>query len=180
MTLTGMSYAETDMTLPKPVHIQGPLLGQAHVCEPILRSLPDWFGIESAIQRYRVEIDALPTFLAAADDGVAGFLTLKQHTDSAAEIYVMGLYPALHRRGVGRALVDRATETLSRAGVEYLQVKTLGPARSAEYYAATRAFYTALGFRPLEDIKQRCKVVHTVKGLIGGPTSRCSGQRLRC
>lgn len=37
-------------------------------------------------------------------------------------------------------------------GAEYLQVKTLGPSRSDERYAATRAFYAALGFRSLEEL----------------------------
>jgi len=37
------------------------------------------------------------------------------------------------------------------AGVEYLQVKTLGPSRPDDNYAATRAFYESVGFRPLEE-----------------------------
>ena len=32
--------------------ITNPGLGQAALCEPILRSLPDWFGIESALVNY--------------------------------------------------------------------------------------------------------------------------------
>jgi ribosomal protein S18 acetylase RimI-like enzyme len=35
-----------------------------------------------------------------------------------------------------------------------MQVKTLGPSRPDEHYAKTRAFYEALGFRPLEEFKQ--------------------------
>jgi ribosomal protein S18 acetylase RimI-like enzyme len=134
--------------------IQGPFLRQSQVCEPILRSLPDWFGIESALQRYVVEIDTLPTFIALMEQKVVGFLTLKQHTAYAAEIYVMGLYPEVHRRGLGRALVQHAENTLSQAGVDYLQVKTLSPSREDEHYARTRAFYYTVGFRPLEEIEQ--------------------------
>lgn len=44
------------------LNIKGPLLGQALVCEPILRSLPEWFGIEEAIVRYLAEIASLPVF----------------------------------------------------------------------------------------------------------------------
>ena len=36
--------------------------------------------------------------------------------------------------------------------VEYLQVKTLGPSDPSEHYAATRHFYSARGFRPLEEL----------------------------
>jgi len=37
-------------------------------------------------------------------------------------------------------------------GVEFLQVKTLGPSYADAGYAKTRRFYTAMGFRPLEEI----------------------------
>jgi hypothetical protein len=36
-------------------------------------------------------------------------------------------------------------------GVEFLQVKTLGPSHSDPGYALTRQFYGSLGFRPLEE-----------------------------
>lgn len=145
---------ENSMDPLKPGSVQGPLLGQSQVCEPILRSLPDWFGIESALQQYVAEINTLPTFIAVIEQSVVGFLTLKQHTAYAAEIYVMGLYSDVHRRGLGRALVEYAEDMLSRAGVEYLQVKTLSPSQEDEHYARTRAFYGAMGFRPLEEIVQ--------------------------
>ena len=44
------------------LNIKGPLLEQALVCEPILRSLPAWLGIEEAIVRYLAEIASLPVF----------------------------------------------------------------------------------------------------------------------
>ena len=37
--------------------IDGPLFGKSSACEPIIRSLPDWFGIEEAIVQYAREID---------------------------------------------------------------------------------------------------------------------------
>ena len=59
--------------------IRGPLLGQGAICEPILRALPAWFGIEEAIVHYVNEIDQLPTFLACQQDQVLGFVSLKVH-----------------------------------------------------------------------------------------------------
>jgi ribosomal protein S18 acetylase RimI-like enzyme len=134
--------------------IRGPFLGKASICEPILRSLPEWFGVEAAIRQYALDVDAQPTFLAFAGDQVVGFLTLKYHTAYAAEIYVMGIDPQYHRLGFGRALVERAELLLRQEGLEYLQVKTLGPSVDYEYYARTREFYAAMGFRPLEELKQ--------------------------
>lgn len=137
-----------------PPLLQGPLYQQASLCEPILRSLPGWFGIEASILNYLAEMDYLPTFLARDADQVAGFLTLKQHTPYAAEIYVMGLLPAYHHHGLGRVLVHQAEAWLRGQGVEYLQVKTLSPSDPDENYAKTRTFYTAVGFRPLEELPQ--------------------------
>ncbi len=116
-----------------------------------MRSLPDWFGIEEAIVNYVAEIDHLPTFLAGDADGTVGFVSLKQHNPYSAEVYVMAIRPEAHRQGVGRALIEQAQEWLKGQEVEYLQVKTLGPSHSDAGYAKTRAFYAAVGFRPLEE-----------------------------
>ena len=118
------------------------------LCRRVLEALPDWFGLPDAVERYVREVAALPT-LAVGD---VGFLTLKVHTDTAAEIYVMGVLQEHHRTGIGTALVEAAEDLLRGTGIEYLQVKTLGPSRPDEHYAATRRFYEARGFRPLEEL----------------------------
>ena len=132
----------------------GPHFGQAAACEPILRALPQWFGLEASLVQYVQDIDALPTFLAEQGGRALGFLTLKRHTPCAAEIYVMGVRPEAHRQGLGRTLVQRAEAYLRQEQVEYLQVKTLGSSQPDPGYAQTRAFYAALGFQPLEEFKQ--------------------------
>jgi ribosomal protein S18 acetylase RimI-like enzyme len=133
--------------------VKGPALNQASVCEPILRALPDWFGIEEANAQYIQDIEALPTFIAYANNDPVGFLTLKQHNVYAAEVYVMGVKPTTHRQGIGRVLLTHAEAHLRQQNVEYLQVKTLGPSHPDNPYARTRAFYRAMGFRPLEELK---------------------------
>jgi GNAT superfamily N-acetyltransferase len=127
--------------------IEGPLLHCSSVCIPLLRSLPDWFGLEEAILDYERQVESLPTFLANTDGSVVGFLSLKQHN----EFLVMAVHPDFHQRGIGRALVDAAEAHARSLGIEYLQVKTLGPSRPDEQYAGTRLFYAVLGYRPLEE-----------------------------
>jgi len=131
--------------------ISGPLMGRSADCEPILRALPDWFGIEEAIVQYVGEIDRLPTFLAVGPgDRVLGFLSVRQHTPYAAEVYVMGIRSEAQRQGLGRALMAAAEDYTRGLGVEYLQVKTLAASDPDVHYARTRLFYEAMGFRPLE------------------------------
>ncbi len=131
--------------------VYGPLLGQSGLCAPILRALPDWFGIESATRQYIQDIDGLPTFLAQIESETIGFLSLKLHNSYAAEIHVMGILPGWHKQGIGRALLEAAQNWLRTQGVEYLQVKTLSASHPDPFYARTRAFYNRLGFRPLEE-----------------------------
>jgi ribosomal protein S18 acetylase RimI-like enzyme len=134
--------------------IERPLLSTSKECEPILRSLPHWFGIESAIVQYVKEIDNLPTFLARIHRSTQGFITIKRHNCYSAEIYVMGVMSQQHRKGIGRELVRMAEAYLRREGTEFLQAKTLSPSREDEGYANTRAFYSAMGFKPLEEFEQ--------------------------
>ncbi|AXH94793.1 N-acetyltransferase [Ornithinimicrobium avium] len=89
----------------------------------ILASLPDWFGIPEANEHYVRAGARLPGYLASVDDRV-----------------------------VGVALVDALEEDLRADGAQVLQVKTVGASFEDEGYAATRAFYEARGFLPLQEV----------------------------
>lgn len=124
--------------------------GSGALCRQLLDQLPDWFGIPEAIDEYVAKAQRATALVAIADGREVGLLTLVRHTPFAAEIDVMAVTPDHHRRGVGRAMVDRAERVLALDGVEYLQVKTLADTVEYEPYARTRAFYAACGFRPLQ------------------------------
>ena len=134
--------------------IRGPLSGQGTRAEGILRALPGWFGIEQAIVDYARAADALPTFVADRGEETVGFLTLKPTSAHAIEVHVMAVLPGEHRRGVGRALVERAAVYARGEGFTLLHVKTLAPSDPDPSYAATRVFYAAVGFMPLEEPPQ--------------------------
>ena len=125
--------------------------GEAAECENILRSLPEWFGIEEAILDYREAIAAMETHVATLEGRIAGFVTLQFHNEHSAEIHVMAVRAEFHRQGVGRALVDCGVRQALARSAEYLEVKTLGPSRESLPYARTRAFYLSRGFLPLEE-----------------------------
>jgi GNAT superfamily N-acetyltransferase len=130
----------------------GPDLGLAAVCEPVLRALPDWFGLERAVQQYIHDIEIMPTILANVNGQVLGFLTIKVHNPYAAEIHVMGVLPEAHHQGIGRVMLERAEAYLRQQNIEYFQVKTLSSVHPDPGYVKTRAFYQAMGFRPLEEL----------------------------
>ncbi len=132
--------------------IAGPLTGRGALCEELLRGLPDWFGIEASIVEYRRAVEGLATFVAEVDGEAAGLLALRPTSPAALELHVMAVRREHHRRGIGRALVERAAAYGHAEGFSLLHVKTLAPAIEDEGYAGTRAFYEAMGFMPLEVI----------------------------
>jgi GNAT superfamily N-acetyltransferase len=122
--------------------------GGGPVCEQVLAQLPGWFGMPEANDDYRQKADANPTAVA----GDSGFLTLVRHSLHAAEIYVMGVVPLMHRSGVGRSLLGAAESRLRSEAVEFLQVKTLSASAGDEGYSRTLAFYQSMGFVVLEEM----------------------------
>lgn len=129
--------------------------------ERLLRKLPAWFGIESAIAGYIEAARTLPAYLAWPEGPQApgyppglpaGVLLAVRHFPSSAEIYLMAVDPAVHRQGAGRALIAALEADLAADRVEFLHVKTLGPALPDPGYARTRQFYASAGFQPLEEI----------------------------
>ncbi len=133
--------------------------------ERLLRMLPGWFGIESSVVEYVAVACTRPAYLAWPDvqqaaqpGGVlpaarpCGVLLAARHSPASAEIYLMAVDPAWHRRGAGRALVAALEADLVADGVEFLQVKTQGPGRPDAGYEKTRKFYASIGFQPLEEI----------------------------
>ena len=124
--------------------------------ERLLRMLPGWFGIESSVHEYIADARTWPAYQAWPDGQRAaqpsGVLLAARHFPASAEIHLMAVDPAWHRRGAGRALVATLEADLVAAGVEFLQVKTQGPGRPDAGYEKTRQFYRGVGFRPLEEI----------------------------
>lgn len=134
------------------VRILAPATGLAAACEPILRGLPAWFGIEPTIVKYVETIDQTPTVLAMHDDHAVGFITIEQHFPSSCELHVLGVLPEWHRKGIGRRLLAAAECHVRRTGARFLQVKTLSPRRTCEHYERTRLWYEAMGFTPLTEL----------------------------
>ena len=74
--------------------------------KPILRALPEWFGIEETTVQYIKDADTMPTMLAKDGDDVIGFISLHSHFSESVEMHCLGILPAYHRKGVGRQLVE--------------------------------------------------------------------------
>jgi GNAT superfamily N-acetyltransferase len=126
----------------------------------LLRTVPEWFGIEESNTSYVDSARHLPTYLArprypdqlASTEDPVGVLLVTRHFPGAAEIHLMAVARSQHRQGVGRALITAVERDLAADGVRLLQVKTSGPSYPDAGYAKTRLFYEAMGFAPLEEL----------------------------
>lgn len=126
---------------------------KANLCEKVLRSLPEWFGIESAILDYINDVRGMETWSVLVDQAEVGFLSVNKHNTWTAEIHVMGVMPSFHGQGLGTQLLRVVEQELSLEGFQFLTVKTLSESRPNEEYDKTRKFYLRAGFLPLEEFK---------------------------
>jgi ribosomal protein S18 acetylase RimI-like enzyme len=125
--------------------------GKAAVARAVLMDLPEWFGRPESLDAYVRAADTLPMLALQLPDGRRiGFLSVKPHTSVTAEAYVLGVMRQWHRQGLGRSLFAAAERRLAADGFRYLTVKTLSADHPDRHYAATRRFYEAMGFDPIE------------------------------
>jgi ribosomal protein S18 acetylase RimI-like enzyme len=95
--------------------------GRGTICRTVLESLPEWFGIPAALERYVSAADALP-MLACFDPAgsTVAFVSIKTLSPFAAEVHVLGVKRSWHRQGIGRRLVDAASRLAVSQGARDL------------------------------------------------------------
>jgi ribosomal protein S18 acetylase RimI-like enzyme len=123
--------------------------------EKVLRRLPEWFGNEKALCDYVIGVADLPFWAAIDRDGnCIGFISIKIHYGTTGDVYVCGVLPEYHRKGIGKKLMNSAEDYLKQSGCKYVIVKTLSEIADYEPYERTRKFYLKVGFEPLITIKE--------------------------
>ena len=132
------------------MEFHGPELRLESQCEAVLRSLPQWFGIEEALRTYAADTARLPTFALCENGVVVAFLSLTQHFPESWEIHCVAVTAHARSRGHGTALLSHAESWIKQQGARYLQVKTVAHTCDSLAYSETRQFYRAMGFTPLE------------------------------
>ena len=115
--------------------------------EQILRVLPEWFGCEESLVEYIETVEKYPFFGAFKEGACVGFFSILIHHERTGDIYVCGLHPNHHRKGIGKALYNISEQYFISQDCEYVMVKTLSPLHPDKHYALTRKFYEAVGFK---------------------------------
>ena len=132
------------------MNLIGPTLHRERDCEAVLRSLPEWFGIEEALLMYARDSGRLPTFGLEEASGLVAFLSLKEHFPESWGIHCIAVAAQHRNAGLGSLLLGHAEEWLLGRNARFLQVKTVADDLEDANYADTRAFYVRRGFCPSE------------------------------
>ncbi|MEK8035084.1 GNAT family N-acetyltransferase [Ideonella sp. DXS29W] len=125
--------------------------GVGSECELVLRDLPAWFGIESALLQYAADAEKYPTLVARESSALVGFITVRQHFEHSFEVHCMAVQAGQRRRGLGSRLLKAAESWAQLRGGRFMQVKTISPGNPSPEYAETRAFYFSAGYAALEE-----------------------------
>jgi GNAT superfamily N-acetyltransferase len=123
------------------------------ICAGIITALPQWFGIEIANASYIDGVANEDCFIVRGNDATPlGMISLKHPFPNNADLYWFGVLPEYHKKGIGRVLMKAAFERARSKNCTTMTVETLGPSDPDPGYTKTRAFYTAMGFRPLFEL----------------------------
>lgn len=125
----------------------------APACDAVLATLPTFFGDPGGIADCAEAVRTQKGFVATVGEEVVAFLTLAPSTDDALEVTWMAVRDDMRRSGIGKKLIERAVAAARESGYPALCVLTLGPSDPDEGYKETRAFYRAVGFFPIKELK---------------------------
>ncbi len=126
---------------------------KADIARYVLESLTEWFEIPEAREEYILGSAGKVFFCARKNGKPIGFLYLKRTGKDTAELAVMGVLKEYHRKGIGKALFERAKNAVREQGFSFIQVKTV---KTGTYddYDKTNLFYISLGFKEFEVIPE--------------------------
>ncbi len=119
------------------------------IVRAVLESLPEWFGIQDAIDKYVTDSAEQITVAAFDERKPIGFVCLKETGKATVELCVMGVLKEYHRQGIGNRMFEETKNIAVLKGYSFIQVKTVRTGKYREY-DDTNKFYLRLGFKEFE------------------------------
>ena len=115
----------------------------------ILRKLPEWFGNEKGLLNYVNTVHDFPFWAAFDGENCIGFFSGKIHYNRTGDIYVCGIDPNYHGKGIGTLLYNKLEEYCIKNNCDYIIVQTLSEVAEYQPYLKTKKFYKKMGFKEL-------------------------------
>ncbi len=121
-------------------------------CRELTDSLPEYFGIHEANERYAKGVRELPTFGAKLNGVDVGLISLEIPFPNNANIYWMAVRKEYHGQGIGCSLLKYAEDYCLKKQCISMTVETLSPTNNDSNYIKTYNFYQRNGFKPLFEL----------------------------
>ncbi len=121
-------------------------------CRAIIATLPEWFGIPEANERYALGVKDRISFGILINGQYVGMIAIETPFPNNANIYWMGIAKDYHRKGMGSALLKRAEKYCYENHFQSWTVETLSPKEKDANYLNTYSFYIKAGFSPLFEL----------------------------
>lgn len=103
-------------------------------------------------------------------DNPIGFCVIKINYNINCDLYVLGLLPEYHHKGLGTKMIKFIEDYCRREKIFYMSVKTMSEKSTDKNYAKTRKFYEKCGFASFEEIPdfwgKNCPCLIMIKDLI--------------
>ncbi len=128
-----------------------PLMAEK-ACRQLTASLPEWFGIPEANERYAKGCLERTSFCAKLENNFVGLIVLEFPFPNNANIYWMAVDKSFHHQGVGTQLLQIAQNYCFEQKVNTITVETLSPKHHDPHYLKTYQFYERNGFKPLFEL----------------------------
>jgi GNAT superfamily N-acetyltransferase len=120
------------------------------ICRSITLTLPEWFGIPEANERYAKGVVERTSFAASIHGEYIGLITLEFQYDNNANIYWMAVKKEYHAQQIGTKLIRFAEQYCkTHTNATSMTVETLSPKQNDIHYLPTYRFYKKLKFLPL-------------------------------
>lgn len=122
------------------------------VCRSITATLPEWFGIPEANERYALGCLERESFVARLDGKEVGLIVLEFPFPNNGNIYWMGVNRDCHRKNIGTKLFEKSEQYCLERGCESITVETLSQKERDANYFKTFNFYEKAGLKPLFEL----------------------------
>ena len=122
-------------------------------CRRITETLPEWFGIPEANQRYAKGVRDCLCLGWIKGGSCLGILALERLYPNNFNLFWMGVERAHQGCGIGSQLLEHAVALTTQEGAHSLTVETLSPHHQDPHYLRTLHFYRTHGFEPLFELQ---------------------------
>jgi len=122
---------------------------KAEFASVILHKLVEWLGVEKNIQKYINNLNECQCWAAFDNDECIGIFFGRIFKNGLGDVYIYGIDPKYHRKGIGALLYNKVEEYFKKNGCESVMVNTINGIGPNGDYKKTREFFKKFGFNEM-------------------------------